>query len=102
MQTAIEQFINDYTIVIDNDREAFTEVMDIVREESEKDFSTGYVALRLQNQFEALIADVAFATEQTYGEASGLLIRQMLSGWGTDTWYKIASHYEQMFEESMA
>lgn len=101
-ETAKEQFVNDYTIVIDNDREAYEEVMEIVREESSKEYSTGYVAQRLESQFEKLVDDIAYNAGETYGEASGLLIRQMLSGWGSDTWYTIASHYEKMFEESVA
>ena len=97
--TARERFIEDYTLVVDNDQEAYNEVKETVAKYSNKEYSTGEIAIALQNQFEAMVSEVAYNATESHSEVAGNLISQMLQGWGTDTWYKIATHYVQMFNE---
>jgi hypothetical protein len=87
---ATDQFVHDYTLVIDNDFTAWREVMDIVRG-SNRDLVT--VSEKLREQFEQYIAEVADREEQEGNQVGALLIQQMLLNWGSDAFDAIARHY---------
>lgn len=94
--TAKEQFVNDYTLVIDNDFTAWREVMDIVRS-SRKDLVT--VSDKLREQFEQYVAEVADREEQEGNQVGALLIQQLLLNWGSEAFDSIALHYIGKDEE---
>ena len=90
MTTARDQFVNDYTLVIDNDFTAWSEVMDVVRS---KDRNLVVVSEELREQFEAYISEVADREEQLGNQVGALLIQQLLLNWGSDAFDDIARHY---------
>ena len=94
--TAKEQFVHDYTLVIDNDFTAWREVMDIVRG-SKRDLVT--VSETLREQFEQYVGEVADREEQEGNQVGALLIQQMLLNWGSEAFDSIARHYIGKDEE---
>ena len=90
MTTAREQFVNDYTLVIDNDFTAWREAMDIVTNYSA---SVSAISDQLREQFEAYILEVADREEQLGNQIGALLIQQLLLNWGSDAFDDIARHY---------
>lgn len=87
---ALEQFITDYTLVIDNDYDAYREVMD--KEETNAKNVSGLSDV-LRNEFETYISQVVEREREAGHEAGALLISQMLIGWGSWTFDQIAKHY---------
>lgn len=96
MTNAKDQFVNDYTLVIDNDFTAWREVMDIVRS---KDRNLAVVSEELREQFERYVAEVADREEQLGNQVGALLIQQLLLNWGSDAFDAIARHYIGKDEE---
>ena len=96
MTTARDQFVNDYTLVIDNDFTAWSEVMDVVRS---KDRNLVIVSEELREQFEQYVGEVADREEQLGNQVGALLIQQMLLNWGSDAFDAIARHYIGKDEE---
>ncbi len=94
--TAKDQFVNDYTLVVDNDFTAWREVMDIVRS---KGHNVAVVSDELREQFEQYIGEVADREEQQGNQVGALLIQQMLLNWGSDAFDAIARHYIGKDEE---
>jgi hypothetical protein len=92
--TAREQFVSDYTLVIDNNSEAYFETIDLVRakkesipaisdtmrETYEEQISRALLVLRQTEEVEPVIAD---------------LMHELLLGWGSDVFDDIARHYIQ-------
>lgn len=89
MNTAIEQFVEDFILVTDNDRDSYDEARIIVQEKE----TLSEIAGEFQEQFETYITQVADREEELGHEAGALLIRQMLIGWGDDAFRAIARHY---------
>ena len=96
MTNAKDQFVNDYTLVIDNDFTAWSEVMDVVRS---KDRNLAVVSEELREQFEQYVAEVADREEQQGNQVGALLIQQLLLNWGSDAFDAIARHYIGKDEE---
>ena len=96
MTNAKDQFVNDYTLVIDNDFTAWREVMDIVRS---KDRNLVVVSEELREQFEQYVSEVADREEQLGNQVGALLIQQLLLNWGAAAFDDIARHYIGKDEE---
>jgi hypothetical protein len=96
MTNAKDQFVNDYTLVIDNDFHAWREVMDVVRN---KNHNLVVVSEELREQFEQYVGEVADREEQLGNQVGALLIQQMLLNWGSDAFDAIARHYIGKDEE---
>jgi hypothetical protein len=94
--TAKDQFVNDYTLIVDNDFTAWREVMDIVRR-SNRDLVT--ISEKLREEFEQYIGEVSERESELGNEVGSMLIRQMLFGWGSDCFDSIARHYIGKDEE---
>lgn len=92
MTTAREQFVNDFTLVVDNNAEAYFETIDLVRAEKE---SVSAISDTMREAFEGQISkaiDVLRESEEV--EPITLdLIAQMLLNWGSDVFDDIARHY---------
>jgi len=86
---AIDQFVEDYTLVTDNQSEAYSEVMELTKEYE----SISALSDQLRDQFESYIADVAERESELGHEIGALLISQLLMNWGSSTFDRIASHY---------
>jgi hypothetical protein len=88
-KTAREQFIEDFILVTDNDRDSYEGAREIVQEKE----TLTEVAEEMQEQFESYISQVAERERELGNEAGALLISQMLIGWGDDAFRAIARHY---------
>lgn len=88
-KTAREQFIEDFILVTDNDRDSYEGAREIVQEKE----TLTEVAEEFQEQFESYISQVAERERELGNEAGALLISQMLIGWGDDAFRSIARHY---------
>lgn len=90
--TAREQFVSDFTLVVDNDREAYFETVDLVRAKKE---SVPVISDTMREAYEEQIAKALDVLRQS-GEIEGVtidLMSQMLNGWGNDEFDDIARHY---------
>lgn len=98
MNTVREQFIEDYTLVVDNTREAFEKVMGYAHE------AEHFIALsdKLREEFEGYIEQVATREEEAGREAGALLIRQLLQNQGVSVWDTIARHYLDKVAEEVS
>jgi len=88
--TGREQFIEDYTLVIDNDQDSYNEVMEM------PELLAGNMSGlsdKLRERFEEYIGQVVEREKENGQEAGALLISQMLMNWGAGTFDKIAKHY---------
>ena len=89
MLTPVDQFVEDFILVTDNDRDSYDEARVIVQEKE----NLTDIAEEFQEQFESYISQVAEREEALGNEAGALIIRQMLLGWGDDAFRAIARHY---------
>lgn len=87
---ATDQFVSDYTLVIDNDSDSYHEVIEM--QETLVGNVSG-LSDKLKEQFETYISEVAEREREAGNEAGALLISQMLIGWGTHVFDRIARHY---------
>jgi len=88
--TIRQQFVQDYTLVTDNDQEAYREALDIAREAGG---SVVKASEKFKEQFEDYISQVV-EREREQGNTTGAdLISQMLIGYGSDSFDDIARHY---------
>lgn len=90
--TAREQFVSDFTLVTDNDREAYFETIDLVRA---KKNSTPAISDAMREGWESQIAKAVDVLRQS-GEVEAVTIdimSQILNNWGSDVFDDIARHY---------
>ncbi len=86
---AQEQFVEDFLLVSENDRDIYTEYTSLIEREGVLRASEV-----IQEQFENWISQLADQEEERGNEYGSLLIRQLLIGWGSDSFYKIAKRFE--------
>jgi hypothetical protein len=89
MNESTAQFVEDFLLVTDNDRDSYDEARIIVQERE----TLSEIAEEFQEQFESYISQVADRERELGHEAGALLISQMLIGWGDDAFRAIARHY---------
>ena len=89
---AVDQFIEDYTLVMDNDRDAYTDIIATAKLNGEKMVG---LSDHLRNEWEDYVDQVAelCAKQWGYEAPATLLVRQMLGGWGQFPFDQIAQHY---------
>jgi len=87
---ARDQFVSDFLLVVENDQAKYNEYKALVRDE-------GLVRAgeRIQNDFEGWIDSLATIELMSKNEVGSLLLRQLLTGWGYDAFYKIAERFEE-------
>jgi len=95
--TAREQFVSDYCLVVDNESEPFE---DILRRENTRAGSVSGLSDELREAFENYISEVADRESEAGYEVGSMLIRQMLTGFGSAVFDDIARHYIEKLEES--
>jgi hypothetical protein len=86
------QFVEDFLLVSENILETYTEYTALVKSEGVLKASE-----IIQEQFENWISQLADQEEERGNEYGSLLIKQLLIGWGSDSFYKIAKHFEGRF-----
>jgi uncharacterized protein HemY len=86
------QFIEDFLLVSENDYDTYLDLTSTVKSEGVLKASE-----KIQEQFENWITQLADQEEERGNEYGSLLLRQLLIGWGSDSYYKIAKHFEGGF-----
>jgi hypothetical protein len=93
MNTAHQQFVNDFTLVTDNDSEMYDEMKSLVHAE---DYNVALVSQSIQSHYEIAIGEAIAEVEHL---PVSLMMRQMLNGWGSDAFDAIARYYIESFAE---
>ena len=86
---AIDQFVEDYTLVTDNEFEAYSETMEMTKEYE----TVSALSDQMRDEFESYISGVVERESELGHEIGALLISQMLMNWGSDAFDRIARHY---------
>ena len=93
-----EQFANDWLLVIENDRDSWTQLLDDVKEMGcDAIATTAY----LREEWDVLVDQMADAVEDKVSEIASLLLRQMLVT-GDYPFQLIANHVISTIKESEA
>lgn len=94
---AREQFVRDFLMVAENNQEMYYKLKGIVDE-------NGVLggAEKIQEDFEGWIDSLATTELTSKNESGWLLLRQLLIGWGADSFYQIAKRFEEINEEESA
>ena len=96
--TAREQFVEDFTLVVDNNYEAYTDTMNSLTP------SLVDNAERIKEGYELAISHALDVLRQNKNvqEVTIDIMSQMLLNWGTDVFDDIARHYMDKDEEVTA
>ena len=86
---AQSQFVEDFLLISENDYETYKNYTELVRKEGILKTSE-----KIQEQFENWISQLADQEEEKQNAYGALLLRQLLIGWGSDSFYKIAKRFE--------
>jgi hypothetical protein len=86
---AQEKFIEDFLLVSENDYDTYLDLTSTVKSEGVLKTSE-----KIQEQFENWISQIADQEEEKGNEYGSLLLKQLLIGWGSDSFYKIAKRFE--------
>ena len=86
---AQSQFVEDFLLVSENDYETYKNYTELVKKEGILKTSE-----KIQEQFENWISQLADQEEEKQNAYGALLLRQLLIGWGSDSFYKIAKRFE--------
>ena len=97
--SAIDQFTTDYCMVVDNDFNAYTEIME---KKNTITKNTSMLSDELKAEFEQYIGEVVEREKENGHELGALLISQMLIGFGSASFDRIAKHYIALKTESEA
>jgi hypothetical protein len=89
--TARQQFIDDFLIVVENDFNAWSRITEMAETTHLFQF-----AQDLSDNYDDL---VQIAMGQITNEFARDLFRQILNGWGMDTWIAIAKHIQERVEQ---
>jgi len=84
---------------VDNDFNAYTEIME---KKNTIDKNVSMLSDELKAEFETYISQVAEREKENNHEVGALLISQMLIGWGSSSFDRIARHYIALKTETEA
>lgn len=90
------QFAEDYFMVVENDFNAYTDIME--RPETKAKNVSG-LSDKLRAEFEQYIGEVVEREKENGHEIGSLLISQMLLNWGASSFDKIARHFIDLRQE---
>ena len=90
---ASEQFAEDYILVTENDGDTYQEILDMPETIAH---NMSGLSDRLRDEFETYISQVADRERESGNTTGALLISQLLTGWGTTSFDKIAKHYLEL------
>jgi hypothetical protein len=86
---AQEQFIEDFLLVSENDYDTYMDYTSLVAR-----VGVMRASEQIENQFEHWVSELADKEEERGNEYGALLLKQLLIGWGSDSFYKIAKRFE--------
>lgn len=84
------QFVSDFLMVAENDYSTYSYAKKMVSKKGVLGASK-----KIQEDFETWIDQLATDEKEKGNEFGSLLIRQLLIGWGDDTYYKIAERFQE-------
>jgi len=84
------QFVSDFLMVAENDQNAYNAYRNLVAKKG-----TARAGVEIQEKFEIWISRLAKDEEERENEFGSLLLRQLLIGWGADSFYQIAKRFEE-------
>lgn len=94
--TPAEQFAEDYLLVVENDYEAYSEMMGYICETD----SVAELSDRLRNEYEALTEAVTAIMENRFSPVAVMLISQLLNYWGSTPFDIIARRVMEQKKEA--
>ena len=83
------QFIEDFLLISENDYKTYLDLTSTVKRVGVLNTSE-----KIQAQFENWVSQLADQEEEKKNAYGALLLRQLLIGWGSDSFYKIAKRFE--------
>ena len=86
---AREQFVEDFLLVSENDYDTYMDITSLV-----KRVGVVRASEQIENQFERWINELADKEEGRGNNYGALLLKQLLIGWGSDSFYKIAKRFD--------
>ena len=89
--TAREQFVQDYTLITDNDRTAYRAMQVLLSQQGAH--NVPWLSELLREKFENSISEVVERERKRGNETTADLIGQMLIGYGSAPFDDIARHY---------
>ena len=91
MNTASEQFVQDYLLVMDNDEDAWRDLNTTARDSA----NIGEFVGTLRSEWDDYVNQVALLADREWGQNSpaSLLVRQIMGGWGDSEFFAIAKTY---------
>ena len=87
---AQEQFVWDFLLVSENDYDTYMDYTSLVKSEG-----VAKSAEIIQEQFENWVSELAEQEEERGNAYGSLLLKQLLIGWGSDSFYKIAKNFAE-------
>lgn len=93
MNTSREQFVQDFTLVTDNDFEMYNEMKVLVHA---KNYEVAPISNAIKLQYEMAIGEALAEVEHLPVSS---VMSQVLNGWGSDCFDDIARHYVEIFAE---
>lgn len=97
-KTASQQFADEYILVLENDREGWDEA---TQEARRVDYNMPALSDSIREQFESLASQVIDKSEEEITEFGANVLRQILIGWGTSTFDKIACEIIERDKEAL-
>jgi len=89
--TARAQFVQDYTLITDNDRMAYRSMQMLLNQKGAH--NVPWLSDKLRENFENQISEVVERERRRGNETTADLIAQMLIGYGSDPFDDIARYY---------
>ena len=86
MKTAKDQFADDFLLVADNDQELYNSL----RESAQELNNVPQLSDKLREEYELLAEQVCELVDNNISDTAGLLMRQLLQGWGSSPFDEIA------------
>ena len=84
------QFVSDFLMVAENDYSTYQYAKKMVSKKGVLGASE-----KIQGDFENWISQLATDENEKGNEFGSLLLRQLLIGWGADSFYQIAKRFEE-------
>lgn len=92
---AVSQFVDDYTLVIDNDQDGYRDHIATAAGFKGDDWAYSQALRWDWNNYVDQVAELC-AANWGHDAPATLLIRQMMGGWGDSAFQKIAKHYIEL------
>ena len=94
--TAGELFVRDYLLVVENDREAWDDLIQMTRVFQGRVSSISDI---IKHDYESMVTDVISQVEENIPESAANLLKQLLLGWGMSEFDAIAKYAIEMDRE---